>query len=96
MDNKESIEQNKENNKTLLRKVIYRLLEVKGINNPVKFFGEKNYRRMRSVSQCPRANIRLSTICWLSKELDVPPKFWFRIIERSNKGKEGLNVRRTD
>lgn len=95
MDN-EIINQKKTNNNTLLMRVIYRLLEIRGIKSPVRFFGLLGYRKMRSISQRPVGSMRISTIRWLAKKLDVPPQFIVNISERSNKGEEEADNETTD
>lgn len=38
----------------------------------------------------------MSKVKWLSKKLDVPPRFIVNIIKRSLKGEEGYNIERSD
>lgn len=89
-----SIKQKRKKNKTLLDKVIYRLLEVRGTSKPCTFWGYVEYRRVRSVIQAPNANMHISKIRWLSQRLDVPPQFIVNIVRRTLKGEEGLNIER--
>lgn len=90
------IKQKHKKDKSLISKVIYRLLEVKGIYRPCSYFGVTGYRKLMSVTQYSNKNLRLSTVRWLAEELDVPPQFIVRIAERSKKGEEGYNIERVD
>lgn len=90
----EIIKQKKVKNKSLLQKVLYELLEVRGIKRPVVFFGLTEYRRIRSFIQRSPVVMHTSQICWLAKKFDVTPQFIVNIVRRSNLGEEGYNLER--
>lgn len=96
MNSKESIIQRNSKDKPLLNKVLYRLMEVRGIEHPCTYFGENAYRRIRSAMEYSGKNLRLSKIRWLAEQFDVPPQFIINIVERSKKGEEGFDVKRTN
>ena len=90
----EIIKQKKVKNKSLLQKVLYELLEVRGIKRPVRYFGLKDYRTIRGFIQKSPVVMHISTARWIAEKFDVTPQFVVNIVRRSNLGEEGYNLER--